>query len=396
MKEIINTALIYISSFLTVNTCLLSRELENLKFPSPHTTPKENQIIQKVLSADNENKIYFVRDRLSARYCFAALPEHIVILGPYRENDFTRENIPLPLFPDKSSWEEYREYFHSLPLIENRNIKLAAHLIFTSIYGNSNSVSEEYIDIREYLKGSVPQADFSSFHIPPHINSSKSNDIFMYISYIRHGNYSAALKTYRTVMCSRGSHFILINVIEGLSNLRIQTRIALSLAGISEVIIDPLLTHFKVNGRNVKSIDEGIQLAEGLIASACQLVRQRKTSSYSPCIRAATDYILSHLDANLSIPELAEIADLSPNRFTTRFHSETGLTPTNFINKEKMQFASELLIYTNLPVQHICTDVGILDNSYFSRCFRKEFGISPTEFRKENNTAGNTRDDFSL
>ena len=60
----------------------------------------------------------------------------------------------------------------------------------------------------------------------------------------------------------------------------------------------------------------------------------------------------------------------------------TGRTPLSWINEAVMAESKALLIQTDLPVNDIATRVGIEDASYFTRLFKKQIGITPTDFRK--------------
>ena len=112
------------------------------------------------------------------------------------------------------------------------------------------------------------------------------------------------------------------------------------------------------------------------------LVKQRHTKQYSSCIQEAIGYIHENLTQAITAADLADAAKLSVNRFSTRFHDEVGMTPSAYIRYQRMQMAARMLVYTNLDIQHICTNVGILDSNYFTKCFKKEYGISPSDYRK--------------
>lgn len=55
-----------------------------------------------------------------------------------------------------------------------------------------------------------------------------------------------------------------------------------------------------------------------------------------------------------------------------------------YINSKRIEHAKELLVTTELSVKEIAGMVGVLDDNYFSRLFRKTVGISPLEFRNQN------------
>ena len=67
---------------------------------------------------------------------------------------------------------------------------------------------------------------------------------------------------------------------------------------------------------------------------------------------------------------------------------ETGKTLSEYIRSKRIEFASQLLLDTNLQVQTIAFHCGIMDVQYFSKIFKKETGLTPSEYRISHRTAG--------
>jgi len=59
-----------------------------------------------------------------------------------------------------------------------------------------------------------------------------------------------------------------------------------------------------------------------------------------------------------------------------------GISVTEYINALKINYASNLLLRSNTPIISICFDSGFQNVSHFNRVFKKEYGISPREFRE--------------
>lgn len=78
----------------------------------------------------------------------------------------------------------------------------------------------------------------------------------------------------------------------------------------------------------------------------------------------------------------AEISNLSVYRFIHKFKSLMNCSPSKYIEKIRMDKSKELLIYTDLTINEISDVVGFNDPFYFSKVFKKNTGLSPTEFRK--------------
>src|SRR3546814_6387914 len=66
----------------------------------------------------------------------------------------------------------------------------------------------------------------------------------------------------------------------------------------------------------------------------------------------------------------------------------TGQTPTAFITERRLEQSARLIANAEAAtITEIALDVGFNDPGFFSRCFRRRFGLSPTEWRSEKHTS---------
>ncbi|MNV82907.1 Arabinose operon regulatory protein [compost metagenome] len=93
-------------------------------------------------------------------------------------------------------------------------------------------------------------------------------------------------------------------------------------------------------------------------------------------------YIDAHIERNITIHELAEIAYMHPNYFIRLFKQQIGVPPIQYITRKKITKAKELLRSTQRSVGEIAHDLGFSDLYYFSKQFKKNVGQSPSEFRQ--------------
>ena len=89
----------------------------------------------------------------------------------------------------------------------------------------------------------------------------------------------------------------------------------------------------------------------------------------------------NHLDAQLSVPELAQMANLSESHFRAAFKRQMGYSVLDFYVRLKMQYGAELLDTTSSSVKEIAAELGYEDPLYFSRQFRGIHRLSPTQYR---------------
>lgn len=90
----------------------------------------------------------------------------------------------------------------------------------------------------------------------------------------------------------------------------------------------------------------------------------------------------------LSIKEISTYAHLSTSYICTMFKNETGMTLNQYITEFRMARARDLLDDPRNKIVEIAGQVGYNDSNYFSKTFRKTFGMSPSEYREQNGAGG--------
>lgn len=104
--------------------------------------------------------------------------------------------------------------------------------------------------------------------------------------------------------------------------------------------------------------------------------------SHSSVIEPAVEYIHANYDKeNISIAQLAERCNISQVHLRNTFIKLFAMPPVKYINSLKMTRAGELLLSGLYTVSEVCFLSGFHDESYFSREFKKAFGVSPKEYK---------------
>ena len=99
---------------------------------------------------------------------------------------------------------------------------------------------------------------------------------------------------------------------------------------------------------------------------------------------AALDaYIEQNLAYPLQVMDLARVAGLSCARLHSRFVSECGVTPMDYIRQHRLNTALQLLRNSALPMGEVASRVGYASQSAFSAAMLREFGASPSRLRRE-------------
>lgn len=118
---------------------------------------------------------------------------------------------------------------------------------------------------------------------------------------------------------------------------------------------------------------------------ATRMHNLKKTPAISFHIRNSIDYIYNHLHQPLTMEQLAENENLNPSYFSKLFVKETGTTAKAFIIDAKMKTAKNMLLYSDGTLFSIAMALGFSSQSAFSAAFKKHTGITPGEFRNNEN-----------
>lgn len=92
-------------------------------------------------------------------------------------------------------------------------------------------------------------------------------------------------------------------------------------------------------------------------------------------------YIRNHMQDNITVDELAGIACFSRDHFSRVFKTITGMSPCDYIIRQRVERAQFLLLTTDLSQNQIIDQTGFRSASYFSRIFKKQTSYSPTQYR---------------
>ncbi len=94
-------------------------------------------------------------------------------------------------------------------------------------------------------------------------------------------------------------------------------------------------------------------------------------------------YINANYNKQLTLEELAERSGYSKSRFSHIFSDVMHTTPVKYQNEISLNAAAEMLTATSLSITEIALSCGFSDPLYFSRLFKKRYGIPPSEYRTQ-------------
>lgn len=125
------------------------------------------------------------------------------------------------------------------------------------------------------------------------------------------------------------------------------------------------------------------KLYEQMIREYCLLVQNKSRNIYSLSVRKILDYIEFNLNLPLTLKSISEKFNLSAPYISSQFKKEVGTTVIRYINQLRINDAIKLLDSSSMSIQDIAAYVGIPDYNYFTKVFKKEMGVTPSDYRKD-------------
>lgn len=133
---------------------------------------------------------------------------------------------------------------------------------------------------------------------------------------------------------------------------------------------------------NTETIEETKQVVLKICHEISRLAEERKKGKYDLLIREIKEYIAVHApEENMSINLIAENAGLSIGYLGRIFKKAEGVSVSEYIMQVRLERAVELLRDSEISINSIANQVGFLNNSYFYYIFKKNFNMTPNQWR---------------
>ena len=105
-------------------------------------------------------------------------------------------------------------------------------------------------------------------------------------------------------------------------------------------------------------------------------------------LREVQDWITRHLDADLSVPALADRACMSPRNFARAFAREVGMTPAAYVETLRVDQARVQLETTGQKLEAVARECGFGSVETMRRAFHRRLGVGPADYRQRFQTGG--------
>lgn len=155
---------------------------------------------------------------------------------------------------------------------------------------------------------------------------------------------------------------------------------------------DPLIQHLALNlHANLNSSNYDRLYAESLFHAlsmhllryyaTCQFTFKEYTGVPPYKLRQAINYINDNLDQKIKLGDVAKLIDISQFYFSHLFKESMGIAPYQYVIKQRVEKAKELIKQNQLPLAKIALECGFSSQSQMTRHFRRSVGVTPKVYR---------------
>lgn len=150
---------------------------------------------------------------------------------------------------------------------------------------------------------------------------------------------------------------------------------------LSEVLDDPVKEyHVVIMAGSLKKQISGLG---GMLGRVCDYVHGKRGAVHHTLIEKARQYIEQNFtDHSISLQSVSASVNMSSCYFSILFKQELGTSFINYLTHLRMEKAKQLLLYSDQKSYEIALAVGYENPTYFSTLFKKNTGLSPTEYRQ--------------
>lgn len=147
-------------------------------------------------------------------------------------------------------------------------------------------------------------------------------------------------------------------------------------------LLKRILLEYSKNGLNHLDIIQSYFIA--LLCEINQVYKPLFNTKQTTAVSLTNNFkelLSKHIKTKHRVTDYASLLNISPNHLNKTVKSVTAKSPTKWIDEAIVLEAKVLLYQTDLTISEVSAAVGLEDQSYFSRLFKKYESISPTEFR---------------
>ena len=145
----------------------------------------------------------------------------------------------------------------------------------------------------------------------------------------------------------------------------------------------PSPPQFSSRIENAAGFAELTKLRDDMIQAYCSAAARDHDNAYSLSVRRAIAYVAMHFQEPVTLAKTADELGITKTWLSAVFRKETGYTFSHYVRRYRLSMAADLLQSSSLSIDEIASFCGIPEPNYFSRLFRTEYGMSPSQYRSK-------------
>lgn len=154
-------------------------------------------------------------------------------------------------------------------------------------------------------------------------------------------------------------------------------------AKVHPMYIDEISGKWAVHIERLTTVTQVIPTARSMAADYARLVQRYSLANYTSNVRRTLNLINFNLsDSSLSLKNIAAELGVNANYLSLQFNKEVGGSFPDYVTTRRIDNAKKLITDTSLSISSIAEAVGYSDLNYFTKCFRKTVGCTPTAYRR--------------
>lgn len=333
-----------------------------------------------------ERFLYEIHDLLGLRLFLLFFQGRCIIIGPFVDEKWEesyRTELIAKLNMPSSYFIPYKLYYCGYRVFQTQNVIQVVNAAIEAFEPEKSPYVHRILfgikEKEDYILWKDEPLDFDMAMQRYEIENE-------FIQMVQRGRPQAAIKVWNKMEhLSEGMSFTSKDskiMIASATVLRTLTRKAAENAGVHPTIIDSISQTYAQRTYAMTSNVELKKMLGDMVFEYSELVRITLAENFSPLVRKAADYIKLHLSHNIQLLELADVVGVSTAYLSRIFKKETKLSVSQYIAKKRCEKAAELLQTTDISVQEISNYVGYLDNNYFVKVFKSQYGMVPSAYRK--------------
>ncbi|HFU7054280.1 TPA: helix-turn-helix domain-containing protein [Bacillus cereus] len=166
-----------------------------------------------------------------------------------------------------------------------------------------------------------------------------------------------------------------------ISSITLATRYAIKGGLPSEIAYKIYDLHIQKT-EDLKDTESVWDLLRNVFCTFADRVKAQKVQQHSKTIAICKNYIFKNIYNQISVKQLAKLANVNSDYLSILFKKEVGISLIEYIQRERIEEAKKLLIFTTYPLSDICASLNFSDQSYFTKIFKKFTNETPGKYRK--------------